>query len=278
MTILNLDKDFAPMGAGVNYQAFSFPSGCEPHIKIAKLPENEATITCRIKSCEDIIMLMLAADALRRSGATKLNCIMPYVPFARQDRQMVSGEPLSIKVFANLINSIGFESVEVFDPHSEVTTALIDNCINVSNYFFVWSALFEVKDYVIISPDAGAYKKIFKLCQELKYDGNISLCNKTRDVRDGRITSVTCDTPDFDGKDVYIIDDICDGGGTFVLLAQELRKRNCGKINLIVSHGIFSKGIDALEGIDHIYTTDSFKTLEPHDKLTVISLSNIYNI
>ena len=276
MTILNLDPSFTPMGEGIKFNRFSFPSGCEPHIKLLEIPQEKAYITCRIKSSEDILILMLAADALKRSGAKELSCVMPYLPFARQDRVMVDGEPLSIKVFANLINSIGFKAVEIFDPHSEVGLALIENSIGVSNHFLVTMSLLDKQDFTIVSPDAGAYKKIFKLCQELKYEDAICLCNKTRDVSNGNITGVTCDTTDFNGKDLYIIDDICDGGGTFVLLANELRKRNCGKINLIVTHGIFSKGIEALEGIDHIYTTDSFKDYEPNEKLTVFRIKNYY--
>ncbi len=89
----------------------------------------------------------------------------------------------------------------------------------------------------------------------------------------GQILSTTCDTEDFEGRDLYIVDDICDGGGTFVLLADELRKRNCGKINLIVSHAILSKGMEALPNIDHVYTTDSFQDLS-HPKLTQIKLCN----
>lgn len=67
---------------------------------------------------------------------------------------------------------------------------------------------------------------------------------------------------DLQGKDLYIVDDICDGGGTFTILSKELKKRNCGKVNLIVSHGIFSKGEAPLkENIDAVYTTDSFKDI-----------------
>jgi ribose-phosphate pyrophosphokinase len=275
MTILNLDEYFKPLGEGVDFQKFDFPSGCEPHIKLFPILDEKVKITCRIKSANDLLLLLLAVDALKRSGARRLECFIPYLPFARQDRVMVKGEPLSVKVISNLLNTQGFEKVQIYDAHSEVCLALIDNSESITNHSFVAEVLQDKIDYRIISPDAGAYKKIFKVCQHLNYKDEIVLCNKTRDVKNGNITNVTCAVNDFQGLDLYIIDDICDGGGTFILLADELKKRNCGKINLIVSHGIFSKGVDALVNIDHIYTTDSFKDLEDNQKLTQYKLQNL---
>lgn len=273
MTILNLDKTFEPFGKGIEFQKFDFPSGCEPHIKLPSI-EGTVKITTRIQSANDLLLLLLACDALRRSGIRHLELFLPYLPFARQDRVMVKGEPLSVKVIADLLNAQNFDNVEIYDAHSEVTFALISNSEAITNHSFVANVLSGKTDYLIISPDAGAYKKIFKVCQHLNYKDEIVLCNKTRNVENGNITSVTCAVEDFNRKAVYIIDDICDGGGTFILLADELRKRNCGQINLIVSHGIFSKGV-VLKNIDHIYTTDSFKDLEPNNQLTQIKLCTL---
>lgn len=275
MTIINLDKDFKPFGDGIEFQKFDFPSGCEPHIKLPAIADEQVKITCRIQSANDLLLLLLTTDSLKRSGVKKLECFIPYLPFARQDRVMVKGEPLSVKVIADLLNTQGFEKVQIYDAHSEVSFALLNNSDAITNHSFVEEVLKDKNGYLIISPDAGAYKKIFKVCQHLNYKHEIVLCNKTRNVENGNITSVTCAVNDFQGLDLYIIDDICDGGGTFILLADELKKRNCGKVNLIVSHGIFSKGVDALTNIDHIYTTDSFKDLEPNQKLTQFKLQNL---
>lgn len=277
MITLNLDNNFKPFGNGISFQKFEFPSGCEPHIKIPSYitPVKKATITCRIHNTNDLLLLLLAADALRRLGCQKIRCFIPYLPFARQDRVMAKGEPLSIKVISDLLNMQKFDNIAIYDAHSEVSLALLDNSEGISNHSFVGHVLGDKTDYKIVSPDSGAYKKVFKVCQYLNYKENIVLCNKTRNVSTGMITSVTCSESDFNGKDLYIIDDICDGGLTFVLLSEELKKRNCGTVNLIVSHGIFSKGVDALTNIDHVYTTDSFKDLEPNNKLTQIKLCNI---
>ena len=275
MTIINLNKDFKPFGEGIEFQKFDFPSGCEPHIKLPAIADEQVKITCRIQSANDLLLLLLTTDALKRSGVKRLECFIPYLPFARQDRVMVKGEPLSVKVIADLLNTQGFEKIQIYDAHSEVSFALLNNSDAIDNHTFVAEVLKDKTDYLIISPDAGAYKKIFKVCQYLKYKDEIIMCNKLRDVTNGVIRSLTVSHEDLQGKDCYIIDDICDGGGTFILLADVLKERNAGKVNLIVSHGIFSKGVNALANIDHIYTTDSFKDLEPNNKLTQIKLCNI---
>ena len=272
MTIINLDKNFQPYGQGIEFQDFVFPSGCEVHIKLPKIEDTKVLLTTRIKSSDDVMKLLMATDALKRCGVKEIELLMPYLPYARQDRQMVKGEPLSLKVFADLLNSLNFAKVSVYDVHSEVSLALINNSEAIDNHKFVAEVLKDDADFYIISPDAGAYKKIFKLCQHLKYKDEIIMCNKLRDVSNGVIRSLTVSHEDLGGKSCYIIDDICDGGGTFILLADVLKERNAGKVNLIVSHGIFSKGVNALANINHIYTTNAFNDCEPNNKLTQIKL------
>lgn len=275
MKIINLDKDFEPFGKGIEFQKFDFPSGCEPHIKLPDISDEQVKITCRIKTSNDLILLLLATDALRRSRVEQIELFIPYLPFARQDRVMVKGEPLSIKVIADLINSQNYDRVTVYDVHSEVSLALLNNSVSIPNSLFAFSVLQDKKDYLIISPDAGAYKKIFKLCQDIHYKGEIILCNKIRDVSNGIIRSLTVSHEDLEGKDCYIVDDICDGGGTFALLASVLKQKNAGSVNLIASHGLFTNGLDFSQDISMIYTTDSFKNLESNPKLNQIKLCNI---
>lgn len=289
---LNLDKDFHPFGKEnqIEFERFQFPSGCEPHIRL-KLSEEElisfnlqneidrkVIITCRIHSTADIFELLLVTDSLRRVGIKRLELFIPYLPFARQDRVMVKGEPLSLKVFSDLINSQNYEKLFIYDPHSDVSMAVLNNSEKISNHLFVEKVLNKVarNGYQLVSPDAGACKKIYDLAKSLNSHCQVITCNKVRDVQTGNILSIECFEQDFRGMPLYIVDDICDGGGTFVLLAKELKKRNAGKINLVVSHGIFSKGLDVFENIDHIYSTDSFKTIENSDKFTQIKLQEIF--
>jgi ribose-phosphate pyrophosphokinase len=272
-TIINLDENFSPYGAGIPFKKFTFPSGCENHIKLTAVKYDNALVTTRIKSSDDIILLLLATDAMRRAGINNIEVFIPYFPYARQDRIMVRGEPFSLKVFTDLINSQNYDKVIVYDVHSDVATALINNVRSIHNHEFVKSVLHDKDNYLIVSPDAGAYKKIFNLCSEIGYKDEIALCNKYREVSTGNIKRIDCEIYNFKNKDLFMVDDICDGGATFNMIADEFRKRGtCGKINLIVSHGIFSKGLDVFPNIDNIYTTNSFCDLAPHNKLTQINL------
>ena len=264
--ILNLDKDFTPYGTknSIYYNFFTF-SGGEPHIKIISELENvtEVTITHRIQSFNDIGTLLLATNALKNMGIKKLHVVLPYFPAARQDRLMVSGEPLSVKVYADIINTQNYESVTIFDPHSEVTPALLNNCKVVDNHKFIKQVTQQLSDdLLLISPDGGALKKIYKVAAHLQ-NYEVVECSKSRNVKTGQLTGFKVYTDNLQGKDCLIVDDICDGGGTFLGLAKELKAKNAGNLYLAVSHGIFSKGFEELEKyFTKIFTTDSFKTTE----------------
>ena len=182
------------------------------------------------------------------------------------DRVMLEGEPFSLKVIAAMINQAGFKKIKIFDPHSEVSTALIDRSYAVTNHGFVKDALGQyfsdhaAAAYCLVSPDAGALKKIHKLAQFLQTD-NVVECMKERDVKTGALTNFKTTTDDLSGKVCFIVDDICDGGGTFAGTARMLKEKGAARVNLIVSHGIFSKGT-VIDAVDEIYTTDSYRTVE----------------
>jgi ribose-phosphate pyrophosphokinase len=273
---LNLDRDFKPLdGKEIEFQSFTFAGG-EPHIKINADfdTETEITITHRLNSFNDLGLLCLAVDALKRMDAKISNLIIPYFPSARQDRVMVKGEPLSVKVYADIINSLGFKKVIILDAHSEVTPALITNCDAISNHNFIKQVFEKIGSNVkLISPDGGALKKIYKVSEFL---GAVEVveCSKSRNVKTGKLTGFKVYAEDLEGQNCLIVDDICDGGGTFIGLADELKKKNAGKLYLAITHGIFSKGFDELEScFTHIFTTNSIKELS-HNCFTQIKLDN----
>ena len=264
--ILNLDPSFQPLGKEhtIQFESFTF-SGGEPHIKIQSNLDgvDEVRVTTRITSFNDMGLLLIAVDALRRMDVKTIHLFLPYMPAARQDRVMIPGESLSVKVYANVINGLDLESVTVFDPHSEVTSALLNNCKVISNHRFIEQVIEDINSKVVlISPDGGALKKIYKVSEFL---GGLQVveCSKKRNVKNGKLEGFKVYEEDLQDKDCLIVDDICDGGGTFIGLAEELKKKNVGHLYLAVSHGIFNKGVDVLNrNFAKIYTTDSFKGME----------------
>ena len=114
----------------------------------------------------------------------------------------------------------------------------------------------------MVSPDGGALKKIYKLSEAL---GGLEVleCSKSRDVKTGALSGFKVYADHLQGRDCLIVDDICDGGGTFVGLAEQLRAHGAGKLYLAVSHGIFSKGFEGLKAVfERVFTTDSFRSWE----------------
>lgn len=239
-------------------------AGGECHVKFLEQfsEDDQVRLNIRLNSSDDVMNLCLAVDALRNMSVNYIEVFIPYIPYARQDRVMVPGEPLSIKVFANILNSLHLNKVIVFDAHSDVSVALLNNCKNTANYEMVKALLkkFNLSDFVLVSPDLGAYKKIDKLAQQLSYKGEIVTGIKVRDLSTGQIIKSDVNADDLKGKACLIVDDICDGGRTFIELAAVLKEKHAGELYFIASHGIFSH--NALErlkeaGFKHVGSSDS---------------------
>lgn len=227
------------------FETFKF-SGGEIHVRVLKTP-GPANILATINNSDDIMTLLLLCDALKRMGKTIETIIIPYFPYARQDRVCNRGEALSVKIMADLINSIGAGQVVIHDPHSDVTPALINNYFVTKLDDLCPPEILEGK--MIICPDAGAEKKIRLLKRPY------ILCTKDRDTATGEIKrTIVHHHGSLDGQNCIIVDDICDGGRTFIEIAKVLKSKNAGTIDLYVTHGIFSKGMEVFKGlIDKVY-------------------------
>lgn len=252
-------------------------SGGEIQVKLdvswVKWRKASFKINAHLTSSDEVMTLVLLVDALRRHSTTpdqvyiELEC--PYLPYARQDRVMEDGESLSLRVMCNLINSLRFDRVTVWDPHSDVAMALLDNISVVDQTSLVLLVPVLKSETVLVSPDAGAMKKTHKIAKGLGF--SMVTAEKIRSTEDGSITGTQVHSDHIGKKDFLIVDDICDGGRTFIELAKELKKLTDGRILLYVTHGIFSKGLDVFDGlIDHVYTALPFPTVGEHPKLTVL--------
>ncbi len=251
-------------------KSFAF-SGGEVHVELPPIKckhlISDLTIVTRIQCGYDLIELLMATDALKRliPKNTPISVIVPYLPYARQDKISVHGESLSLRVFADLINSQGYAKIVTYDVHSDVSLALIDNLKSISqesilNYLTTdksWSD--SLKHKTLVCPDAGAAKKLPGLIKALQ-PVRVVHASKVRDG-DGNIVSTEVHCADLINESVVIVDDIIDGGRTFIELAKALKDKGCGSITLFATHGIFSKGVKVLYegGIDKILTTDTFE-------------------
>lgn len=261
MDILNLTEGFEPLGAGtVSFTTSIFADGAI-NFRIVSSVGSEVLITARVNNSDDFMCLIMATDALREMGTTDIYVFLPFLPYARQDRVCRQGEALSLRAFAQLINVQAYKGVYAFEAHSAVASQQIGRFRSISNSKFVIKVLDGRSDVWTLFPDKGAGARYGNVCS--LYADHLCVCEKVRGDS-GAIMETKIPVEDFLGKDVYMIDDICDGGRTFIAISQEIRKRNVGAINLIVSHGIFSHGEEVLRegGIDHVFTTDSIKVID----------------
>lgn len=246
-------------------------AGGEEHVKITPRENLESLpiiLQVQLLSAADIMRLLLVTDALRICYDNPIELFMPYTPYARQDRSCNIGDPFSLRVFANLINSQEYSKVTIVDPHSPGCN-LINNLEVIPHEIGidgVNSRLSNI-DY-IVSPDMGASRKAkdwLYVWNSLGNNSKLLKAVKQRNIK-GEIVSTRLDYPSrLDGCRCLIVDDICDGGRTFTELAKVLRDRGATHVFLYVTHGIFSKTLP-LDGIDTVFTTDSLPW-NPHAKV-----------
>jgi ribose-phosphate pyrophosphokinase len=239
-------------GEAVSVPVDVYPDGA-PLIDFPR--DTEVTrILVRPSTFAGFMAAMFFVDALAARGHAVPELILPLVPGSRQDRLNPSGDYLfTARSVAAVINARRFPSVTVLDPHSDVTPALIDRChvIAAAECLFSYTSGLAA----VVSPDGGAEKRASAVARALR----VPLLHawKTRSVETGALSGFGLQPTDIRERRVLVVDDICDGGGTFIGIADELDRAGL-KADLFVTHGIFSKGTKALlERFRHIFTTDS---------------------
>lgn len=219
---------------------------------------------------DDIINLALLVDAVRRHfDVGFLHLDMPYLPYARQDRVCSEGESLSVKVIADIINALKFDRVWCIDIHSDTGAALLDNLVHTKQLDAASELQAIHPEAVLVAPDAGALKKVHEFARGYSYE-HVVCAGKVRDPRTGAITGTKVYDEVPSDADLLVLDDICDGGRTFIELAKVLRPLTTGKLYLYVTHGIFSQGLEDLcTHYDRVYVVNHMSAYH-HPHLTAI--------
>ena len=238
--------------------SIKFPAG-EMNPRLPKgLKAGPMDVVARLQSSDDILELLLVKDALYRQYGTRINLTIPYFPYSRQDRVCSTGEALSVEVMLNLIQ-IKCTTYDIHNPDILRADMYVNNItlLDIAKRFNV----LKDSNTILVAPDVGATEKVKELAEYYNLDWIQG--KKTRDPSTGKLTGFSCCQQGIDcsNKHLLIVDDICDGGGTFLGLAKILKSYNPKTLSLYVTHGIFSKGLDDLsQCFDKIYTTDTFKS------------------
>lgn len=278
---LTLDNQPVEIERGV------FPDGAVWLKVIGELPRFAQVMRVRVAAMRDMNDFMLLAqlvDAVRHVTDIAVSHLeLAWLPWARQDRHMVNGDSFALKVFANQLNTLNFSKVFLLDPHSDAAAAAINNSVVIAQETCLMKSenllqAISTGKLMLVAPDAGALKKIHNVA---KASGarDYAILTKERDVATGNLTGFSLVSGNVAGKDVLIVDDLCDAGGTFIGSAQVLRDAGARSVSLYVTHGVFSKGVENLlnNGIDAIYTTTSFASSELRDpRVELIDIDTIF--
>lgn len=242
------------LNTGEGVQITIFPDN-QPHINIQGIQEgDEVKVVCSITDASKLLQMLETANALDHLFAQKKLLVIPYLLGARYDRLMQMGDSVDLQVIAQLVNQCGFEKVILFDVHSDVASLLIKNAVNITNQQMVEA--YQLPDAVLICPDAGAAKKVGKYFDWNKNLKDIVYCSKNRDLSTGKLTLEVLEPAECANRNCVIIDDLCDGGATFLAIAEKIQPKH---LTLIVTHGIFSKGLETMEKyFQQIIVSNSF--------------------
>lgn len=229
-----------------------------------------------------LIYLVKHLRNLSENNDSSISLFMPYVPNARMDRTEAVENVFTLKYFAEIINSLNFAFVLIADPHSTVTTALLDRAIVVYQFGLIRNVVDEIyeksseENVTIFYPDAGSVKRYSRFIK-----GPYVFGNKVRDWDTGEIKGldVIGDMERIKDHNILIVDDICSKGGTFYHSAKKLKELGAKDIYLYVTHceNTVLQGELIRSGlIKRIFTTDSIYTAE-HELIKIVRRFRILN-
>lgn len=241
-----------------------------------RIVDNMNEIKLKFENDEDIVQLYFLKSHLDELSA-KCRLTIGYMPYSRMDRTE-NRAVFTLKHLCRLINTMNFQEVCIYEPHSDVSVALLDR-VRVIDMSVILAR--KVLDNIskssepvyLVYPDAGAARRYSR---QIKYD-KVLVANKEIDFKTGYITKLEINGEVKEEKfKAVIIDDLCSKGGTAMLTGSRLRAMGADEIYLVVTHcedTIFKGDILKTDLIKEVYTTDSILTRE-HEKINVTDIMN----
>ena len=207
----------------------------------------------------NLMELLIMVDALKRSSVDRISVVLPYFGYSRQDRRARSARvPITAKVVANMLTSMGVERLLTIDLHADQIQGFFD--IPVDNIYATPLFLADIhkqnyKDTIIVSPDVGGVVRARALAKQLNSD--LAIVDKRRP--EANVSEVMQIIGDVKGKCCIIVDDICDTAGTLCHAADALKEQGASSVFAYITHPIFSGKADqniSSSSIDGIIVTD----------------------
>jgi ribose-phosphate pyrophosphokinase len=226
--------------------------------------------------------LIVMADALRRASAGRITAVIPYFGYARQDRRPRSARvPITAKVVADMITSVGIDRVLTIDLHADQIQGFFD--IPVDNAYATPVMLDDIekrnfKDFIVVSPDVGGVVRARAFAKRLN-DADLAIIDKRRPQ--ANVAQVMHIIGDVENKTCILIDDIVDTSGTLCKAASALKAAGAAKVVAYITHPVLSgPAIDNIQNsvIDELVVTDTIPLSDKAqkcDKIRQLSLSGL---
>lgn len=293
LNLINSDK------SDIKWRISRYPDG-QIHLELLDDIDrkNDLRIMCRLRNSDELFLLAQLGNILQQIQVIPEILDIKYLLAARTDRVFELGrQALDLRIVADIVNSLNAGIVRITDVHSSMATKLIKNSISYEYDWWLNSEIGIISDNpVIVFPDEGAYKRSE---DRLYRRGDIDNIHRIPDMfyfrlygekvrgKDGSVISLKLNKcpgshdiwyPECSNYNYYIVDDLSDGGGTFIKLADDFRKRNKDhykSLNLIVTHMIQEDGLKKLSEVyDNVYTTNSYmdRKTGSYKNVTIIDL------
>ena len=238
-----------------------FPDG-ESKITFGRIPKNSVILVVQstYPPVDTNLLQALSIISQARKVSSKIYAIIPYMGYARQDRQFLSGEVVTMSIVARMLKSAGAKKIVVVDIHSKIALnhfkipkENISAIPELAKYF----KRMKLKDALVVSPDMGGALRAKRFASLINTD--FIALKKSRNRKTGKVV-IQSSKVDVRGKDLILVDDIISTGGSIVKAAQFLKKQKCKRVFVACTHGLFVEGAEKKiknAGVSRIISTNT---------------------
>ena len=238
-----------------------FPDG-ESKVTLQKIPKKSVILVVQstYPPVDTNLLQTLSIISQVRKVSSRTFAIMPYMGYARQDKQFLNGEVITMSAVAKMLQSVGAKKVIVVDIHSNIAlnhfkipTENVSAIPELAKYF----KKLNLKNPLVVSPDMGGYSRSKKFASLLKTD--FIVLKKHRDKKTGSVSIQTAKM-DVQGKDLILVDDIISTGSSIIKAAQFLKKQKCKRVFVACTHGLLVEGAEKKirkAGVSRIISTNT---------------------
>lgn len=227
---------------------------------------------------DNLFELLLMVDAAKRASARKIIAVIPYFGFARQDRKDKPRVAIGAKLVANMLMAAGVNRLMTMDLHADQIQGFFEVPVDhlfASTIFFQEMQKLNTGDLVIAAPDAGGAKRANSYAKKL--DVGLALCHKSR-KKANEVAEMTV-IGEVEGKDVILVDDMCDTAGTLTKAADLFMEKGAKSVRAFCTHAILSgPAYERIEksSLTELIVTDTIPLKQQSSKIRVLSVADLF--